>query len=117
MEALELEILTTMQFDFSFDFPFDYAKKYYERAGIDTQAIIEKTFELCLASYFLHPYCLFYPPRLVAMAAITLVTSDGADLEQTAKIVSEKATIISAADQIDARDVLMLAEDLQARRN
>ena len=90
MEALELEILTTMQFDFSFDFPFDYAKKYYERAGIDTQGIMEKTFEWCLASYFLHPYCLFYPPRLVAMAAITLVTSDGGDLEQTAKMVSEK---------------------------
>ena len=70
MQALELEILTTMQFDFDFDFPFPYVKDFCSGDSDNTK--FEEITKVCLNSYYLHPYCLFYHPLIVAMACVVL---------------------------------------------
>ena len=47
MHDLELEILTTLQFDFDFDFPFDYVEVFFRSGQTETNK--EKVHKICYA--------------------------------------------------------------------
>lgn len=90
----------------------------------------EEILKVCLNSYYLHPYCLFYHPLLVAMASVVLFTFNSntdQDLspEDAKKLIlqhTENEEIALKASklfecEIDPEDLAMLALDMRQRHN
>ena len=70
-------MLSGIGFDFEFEFPFVFIKSYFKAQEVENTAL-----SICLDSYYLHPYCIFYEPELIAAACIQVALDSSSCQDQ-----------------------------------